>query len=153
MLRSSAARLVQVRRCGAYLAFIAVSTVLAALPTTASQLPAADVALDAIAAAINAGDHLALAEFVHPDGVALALTTGAGPARELTPDQALYRLKSFFRNHETLRFVYTRRQTTGPDRAVGVASWRHRRIDGGGGERNILRGAGRHGTRRDTTSH
>jgi hypothetical protein len=101
------------------------------VPEGAVPAPAHEV-LDEIADAFLAGDHRALAELVHPDGVRLGL--GPDPERisELAAAQAFYYFKALFQDLDTQQFEYLRRQEAAGDRIIAVATWRSTRHGGGG---------------------
>lgn len=90
---------------------------------------AARSVLEELAAAIVRGDHGAVAELVHPDGVRVGL--GPDPERisELTPGQAHYYFKVLFQSRRSLGFEYMRRHAVTPERVLVRAVWRHRGVD------------------------
>lgn len=92
---------------------------------------AAREVLDQVAQAVRAGDHVALASLVHPDGIRLSM--GPDPERisELTAAQAHYYFKALFRSQRTGRFEFLRRQTGDRERVFATATWRSTRTDTG----------------------
>lgn len=90
---------------------------------------AARAVLEELAAAITRGDHGAVADLVHPDGVRVGL--GPDPERigELTPGQAHYYFKALFQSRRSLDFEYLRHHAGTRERVLVRAVWRHRGVD------------------------
>ena len=104
----------------------------AEIVTDGSTAPeAAREVLDRVAQAVRAGDHVALASLVHPDGIRLSM--GPDPERisELTAAQAHYYFKALFQSQRTERFEFLRRRTGDRERVFATATWRSTRTDTG----------------------
>ncbi|MEZ4387798.1 MAG: nuclear transport factor 2 family protein [Candidatus Krumholzibacteriia bacterium] len=82
--------------------------------------------LEQLAQAFTDGDHRAVADLVHPDGIRLGL--GPDPERisELTAAQAHYYFKALFQTRQTLSFEYLRHHAATGDRVLARAVWRSR---------------------------
>lgn len=98
-------------------------------PTGAGVPGEARAVLEALAEAIASGDHRAVANLVHPDGVRVGL--GPDPERisELTPGQAHYYFKSLFQSRRTIGFDYLRHHAADGERVLARAVWRHQAVD------------------------
>lgn len=90
---------------------------------------AARAVLEALSGAMIRGDHGAVAELVHPDGIRVGL--GPDPERisELTPGQAHYYFKSLFHSRRSLGFEYLRHHAGTQERIVVRAVWRYRGVE------------------------
>lgn len=90
---------------------------------------AARAVLEVLADAMAHGDHVAVADLIHPDGIRVGL--GPDPERigELTAGQAHYYFKALFQSRHSLGFEYLRHHAGTPERVVVRAVWRYRGIE------------------------
>jgi hypothetical protein len=93
--------------------------------------PEAQVVLDRIARAFEAGDHAALAVLVHRDGVRVGLAPQPERRSELSAAQAHYYFKTLFQVGRTIRFDYLRESLADEARVHAVAVWRQEQSETG----------------------